>query len=128
MKSRSSRSRSWAKRAALLLAAAAITAAPISSQAVKPQGQIIAIFGNASIPAFATPRVVVFQGSIATFRNLDVVAHDVVSTTGLFQTPLLGLKGTYSIGQIAFLPPGTYPFYCSAHLNMKGQLIIRKQL
>jgi plastocyanin len=110
--------------AALCLAAFAGSAAP--APAAVPTGQIVAVFGNAPFP-FATPRVVVIQGNVAVFHNLDTVLHNVTSTTrGLFASATIGFAKSSTIAAVAKLKPGTYNFYCTLHAAMKGQLIVKK--
>jgi len=116
----------WLKAVAVLGTGIALAVAPVGSQALpKPQGQIIAVFGNATFP-FPTARVVITPGSTVTFRNFDVVAHNVTSTAGLFSSATIGLSGATSVNRVNLLPPGTYPFVCSLHPNMKGALIVKK--
>jgi plastocyanin len=97
------------------------------SQAAKVPGLIVAGPG-AFVPfvTYLTPRVVMSKGAIATFRNLDVTLHDVVSDKGYFTSPKIGLAQSTAIPTTAALAPGTYKFHCSLHNWMKGQLIVRK--
>jgi len=115
----------WARGAAVLAAGLALVAAPMSSQARSvPSGQIIAIPFNAGFP-YPTAKVVILKGNVVTFRNFDIVQHNVVSDTGLFTSPLIGVAKSYSIAKVALLPKGTYKFHCFLHQAMKGALIIK---
>jgi polyvinyl alcohol dehydrogenase (cytochrome) len=87
-------------------------------------GQIIAGPG-AVATTYATPTVTMTQGSSATFTNLDVAQHDVISDDGLFSTPLIGIGQSTPVNGAEALSPGSYGFYCSLHRNMTGSLIVQ---
>ena len=73
---------------------------------------------------YATPVVTMQKGSSAQFTNLDVAQHDVVSRTGLFRSALIGAGQTTPIDDVEALDVGTYPFFCSLHPNMTGNLSV----
>jgi plastocyanin len=75
--------------------------------------------------SYLTPVAVMSRGGTATFRNLDVALHNVVSNSGLFSTPLIGFNRTAAIAGVARLAPGNYPFHCSLHPWMRGTLVVR---
>ena len=86
-------------------------------------GQIVAGPG-AVVTTYATPVVTISQGSSATFTNLDVAQHDVISDDGLFTTPLISLGESTPVTGVETLSPGSYGFYCSLHRNMTGTLVV----
>ena len=86
-------------------------------------GQIVAGPG-AVVTTYATPVVNVPQGGSATFTNLDVAQHDVISDQGLFSTPLISLGESAPVAGVEALTPGSYGFYCSLHRNMTGTLVV----
>ena len=86
-------------------------------------GQIVAGPG-AVVTTYATPVVTVSQGSPATFTNLDVAQHDVISSQGLFSTPLISIGESTPVTGVEALAPGSYGFYCSLHRNMTGTLVV----
>jgi plastocyanin len=93
--------------------------------------RVVAGPGGASA-GYATPVTAVKKGTRAFFRNLDIVAHDVVavqrngSGAPLFQSALVGLNKEAEIFGVAALPVGVYGFFCSLHPNMKAKLRVIK--
>ncbi len=73
---------------------------------------------------YATPVAVVPQGGSITYRNLDAASHDLVSTDGLFSTPLLPLGGSAVVEGVQSLSPGDYEFFCTLHPNMRGTITV----
>lgn len=105
------------------LAAAAVVVSAGGVSNAKLAGYAAAIPGSASA-GYATPRVVVQKGSV-TFYNYDILLHDLDSTTGLWNSPVIGFGKKVKITATSTLKKGTYGFYCSLHPNMKGSIIVR---
>ena len=89
--------------------------------ATPPQGTVL---------GFAPPRVVLTKGSTLTFVNGDSTTHDVTATATRSGTPLF--RADYTNGGassevkgVKNLPAGTYPFVCSLHSNMTGELRVQ---
>lgn len=69
---------------------------------------------------YLTPVAVMQKGGTAAFTNLDIALHDVRSSR--FSTPLIGFGKTANVAGAKKLPKGIYPFKCSLHPWMKGNL------
>jgi plastocyanin len=71
--------------------------------------------------------VVRATGPIAiTFRNGSSWAHNMVFTSGSSAaTRTIVDPGTSDELLLPLLPPGTYPFVCTIHDGMKGQLVLQ---
>ena len=82
---------------------------------------------EAQLAGYVTRVMVVTRSGGAIFYNLDIVQHNVVSTAGLFSSPLVGLGGHATIVGIQNLTPGKlYGFYCSIHPQMKGTFYVAR--
>jgi plastocyanin len=132
MKTRSSfvRVRPRKGRVALAIAGAVVLGAlgaSAPSGAAPATGQIVAAPG-ATLPEgnYTTRTVVVLRGNPAIFRNFDIAPHDVDSDSFLFSMPTIGTGKNYTIHEVAGLPDGNYPFHCSVHSWMKGQILVRR--
>src|ERR1051325_7982301 len=96
----------------LTAGAVALTAAPALAD-----GEIVAAVSD----HFTTPSVTIAQGEKVTFRNTDVVTHDVTSEQAgadgapLFQSAKIGLGQTALVEGTQYLTSGRYPFLCSLH-------------
>lgn len=69
------------------------------------------------------PRVVeITEGGSVVWVNRDRTTHRLVSLApNVFETPRLG-EGESSAS--TFPKPGTYPYYCSIHNEMKGTVVV----
>jgi plastocyanin len=56
-----------------------------------------------------------------TWTNHDDVPHNIVSTEKKFTSPVLDTDQQFSH---RFEAPGTYPYYCSLHPKMTGQIVV----
>jgi plastocyanin len=87
------------------------------------------------ITATATIRVFQFQpgalevraGTRVTWTNQDDIPHTVTSGApgspdGRFDVRLAG-KG--ESGDATFTDPGVYPYFCSRHQSMRGEVVVR---
>jgi polyvinyl alcohol dehydrogenase (cytochrome) len=72
-----------------------------------------------------TPIVLVQAGNEKlSLENLDLQRHNIVSTSGLFDSDLAGLGQTVPVRFYAHLQRGkTYPFYCTLHPGMFGRIV-----
>ena len=74
---------------------------------------------------YLTPNVTVNKGGTVSYTNWDAVKHNVSSPDGLFRSELADAGQTVPVAGVEKLEPGTYPFLCQPHPNMKGQLTVR---
>ena len=84
---------------------------------------------QATVVGFAPPAVALPKGSTLTFVNADSTTHDVTSIAKRNGTPLFRAadtngSATSDVKGVSALPAGTYPFQCSLHTNMAGELRI----
>jgi plastocyanin len=56
-----------------------------------------------------------------TWTNRDDVPHNIVSTEKKFTSPVLDTDQQFSH---TFAAPGKYPYYCSMHPKMTGQIVV----
>jgi len=103
-----------------LVAAIAVAAAGLAMAG----GTRAATTHTVEIADFAfTPQVLTIQvGDTVTWTNLDQVEHTATSTTGAFDSGLLGQNESYSI---TFSEPGTYDYLCTPHPSMTGQIVVQ---
>ncbi|MEO7071026.1 MAG: cupredoxin domain-containing protein [Nostocoides sp.] len=69
-----------------------------------------------TVPASVAP------GATVSVKNLDVVNHTVTADDGSFTDPATAEKTTTFT---APTKPGSYPFTCTIHPEMKGVLVVR---
>ena len=107
------------KTALALMAGALVVgvAAPARSQ----PGVTIQLF------QFKPGQIEVLAGTRLTWTNQDDIAHTVTSGTpeqrdGRFELPLDGRGAT---GIVQLEEPGTYPYFCSRHQSMRGEIRVR---
>jgi plastocyanin len=70
---------------------------------------------------FAPATTAVPVGTTVTWTNRDGVPHNVVSTEKKFASPVLDTDERFSH---TFDGKGTYPYYCSLHPKMTGQVVV----
>ena len=99
--------------------------APPGGGAASPAEGIVATGPGATYYGYLTPFVTINKGGQATYTNVDVVRHNVVSTAGLFRSALINTGETATVVGTEKLEPGTYEFFCEPHPGMKGQLTVR---
>ena len=102
------------RRPAALLAALLVLALPAAAQADE---LTVAMPGKFFEPARST----IVAGDRVTFRNADLVTHDVRVGGGVFDSGLM-LRNT--IWAQGFDAPGEYPFVCTLHRFMSGTLTV----
>jgi plastocyanin len=72
--------------------------------------------------SFGPAAVTVPVGATVTWTNQDDIPHTVVSTDGVFKSKVLDTDDKFSF---VFSKPGTYPYYCTIHPKMTGQIIVQ---
>ena len=100
-------------RRAALLAVLATLAAPAAT--ARAETQTITMPGKAFAPARAT----MVAGDTVVFRNTDLVPHDVRIAGGLLDSGPIQRFGNWAQ---AIDQPGAYPFLCTLHAFMSGNL------
>jgi plastocyanin len=71
--------------------------------------------------SFSPAAATVPAGATVTWTNHDDVPHTIVSTEKRFTSPVLDTDQQFSH---RFEAPGTYPYYCSLHPKMTGQIVV----
>ena len=71
---------------------------------------------------FGPQTVTVPVGATVTWTNRDDTPHTVVSTDGVFKSKVRDTDEKFSY---TFTKAGKYPYYCSVHPKMTGQIIVR---
>ena len=71
---------------------------------------------------FEPATLTVAPGTTVTWTNRDDIPHTVVSTDGLFKSKARDTDEKFSF---TFDKAGTYPYFCSIHPKMKGQIVVR---
>ena len=72
--------------------------------------------------SFGPATITVPVGATVTWTNRDDIPHTVVSTDGVFKSKVRDTDETFSY---TFAKAGTYPYYCSVHPKMTGQVVVR---
>ncbi|HTY84355.1 MAG TPA: cupredoxin family copper-binding protein [Silvibacterium sp.] len=72
--------------------------------------------------SFTPTMLTVRRNTTVTWLNRDDVPHVIASSDGLFKSRALDTDDKYSY---TFTKPGTYPYYCSVHPKMVGQVIVQ---
>jgi len=72
--------------------------------------------------SFGPQTVTVPVGATVTWTNRDDTPHTVVSTEGVFKSKVRDTDEKFSY---TFTKAGTYPYYCSLHPKMIGQIIVQ---
>jgi outer membrane protein assembly factor BamB/plastocyanin len=86
---------------------------------------VVATGPGAASYGYLTPVVTMNQGGTLSYTNGDAVKHNVASPDGLFASELADGGTTVPVAGVEKLKPGTYPFLCQPHPNMKGELQVR---
>ena len=76
---------------------------------------------------FKPGRIEVKAGTRVAWTNQDDITHTVTSGTpeqrdGRFEVPLDGRGAT---GAVTLDAPGTYPYFCSRHHSMRGEIRVK---
>jgi plastocyanin len=72
--------------------------------------------------SFGPATITVPVGATVTWTNRDDIPHTVVSTDGVFKSKVRDTDETFSY---TFAKAGTYPYYCSVHPKMTGQVVVQ---
>jgi plastocyanin len=72
--------------------------------------------------SFGPTALTVPVGTTVTWTNRDDIPHTVVSTDGVFKSKALDTDDKFSF---VFSKPGSYPYFCSIHPKMTGQVIVQ---
>jgi plastocyanin len=71
---------------------------------------------------FGPQTITVPAGTTVTWTNKDDIPHTSVSTEGVFKSKVLDTDEKFSY---TFTKPGTYPYYCTIHPKMTGQIVVK---
>jgi len=71
---------------------------------------------------FGPPTITVPVGATVTWTNSDDIPHTAVSTEGVFKSKVMDTDEKFSY---TFTKAGTYPYYCSIHPKMTGQVVVK---
>ena len=72
--------------------------------------------------SFGPQTLTVPVGSTVTWTNRDDIPHTSVSTDGVFKSKVMDTDEKFSY---TFAKAGTYPYYCSIHPKMTGQVVVK---
>ncbi|HYL05141.1 MAG TPA: cupredoxin domain-containing protein [Thermoanaerobaculia bacterium] len=72
--------------------------------------------------SFAPAAVTVAVGTTVTWVNRDDIPHTVVSTDKVFKSKTLDTDDKFSF---VFAKAGRYPYFCSLHPKMTGEVVVR---
>jgi plastocyanin len=71
---------------------------------------------------FGPQTITVPLGTTVTWTNSDDIPHTAVSTDGVFKSKVLDTDEKFSY---TFAKAGTYPYYCTIHPKMTGQVVVK---
>jgi plastocyanin len=71
---------------------------------------------------FGPQTITVPVGTTVTWTNKDDIPHTSVSTDGVFKSKVLDTDEKFSY---TFTKAGTYPYYCTIHPKMTGQIVVQ---
>lgn len=71
---------------------------------------------------FGPPTLTVPIGATVTWTNSDDIPHTAVSTEGVFKSKVMDTDEKFSY---TFTKAGTYPYYCTIHPRMTGQVVVK---
>ena len=72
--------------------------------------------------SFGPQTITVPVGATVTWTNRDDIPHTTVSTEGVFKSKVMDTDEKFSY---TFTKAGTYPYYCSVHPKMTGQVVVK---
>ncbi len=112
----------------LAVSAAAVMIAMIMLFAGSPNAsandQPLAVNAEVKIDnfSFGPQTITVPVGTTVTWTNHDDIPHTVVSTDGVFKSKVRDTDEKFSY---TFTKAGTYPYFCSVHPKMTGQIVVQ---
>jgi plastocyanin len=71
---------------------------------------------------FGPQTVTVPVGATVTWNNHDDIPHTAVSTDGVFRSKVMDTNESFTY---TFTKAGTYPYYCTIHPKMTGQVLVK---
>ena len=71
---------------------------------------------------FGPQTLTVPVGTTVTWTNSDDIPHTAVSTDGVFKSKVMDTDEKFSY---TFTKAGTYPYYCTIHPKMTGQIVVQ---
>ena len=71
---------------------------------------------------FGPQAITVPVGTTVTWTNSDDIPHTAVSTDGMFKSKVMDTDEKFSY---TFTNAGTYPYYCTIHPKMTGQVVVK---
>ena len=93
--------------------------ASVRTEAAQAPAQVEVKIDNFS---FGPTEVTVPVGTTVVWTNRDDIPHTVVSTEKVFKSRVLDTDDKFSY---QFTKPGTYPYFCSLHPKMTGQVVVK---
>ena len=97
-----------------------------ASPSVKASNNGPASAANAAVKidnfVFGPQTITVPAGTTVTWTNSDDIPHTAVSTDGVFKSKVLDTDEKFSY---TFAKAGTYPYYCTIHPKMTGQVVVK---
>jgi plastocyanin len=72
--------------------------------------------------SFGPQTLTVFVGTTVVWTNRDDIPHTVVSTDGVFKSKVRDTDEKFSY---TFTKAGTYPYFCSVHPKMTGEVVVQ---
>lgn len=102
---------------AIALLSAGSTSAKASDQPSSPNADV-----KIDNFRFGPQTVTVPVGGTVTWTNRDETPHTVVSTEGVFKSKVRDTDEAFSY---TFTKAGKYPYYCSLHPKMTGQIVVQ---
>ena len=104
--------------APLLLAGALLLAGVPAGGATRPPALTVGIKEFTYLP----PQLRVPVGTRVTWTNRDEEVHTVTSAAGAFASAGLSKDETFTQ---TFTKPGTYPYFCALHPQMRATVVVR---
>jgi plastocyanin len=72
--------------------------------------------------SFGPQTLTVPVGATVTWTNRDDIPHTAVSADGVFKSKVMDTDEKFSY---TFTKPGTYPYYCTIHPKMTGEVVVQ---
>jgi len=72
--------------------------------------------------SFGPQTITVPVGATVVWTNRDDIPHTSVSTDGVFKSKVMDTDEKFSY---TFTKAGTYPYYCTIHPKMTGQVVVQ---